>query len=76
MDPHAEATHIGQAKVTAEQPWWCPGSVLTQHAKPRKPRDVAAGISHTPHNGFVGVAKVEAAGICPWRAGWDTPSHL
>lgn len=46
-DPHAEAAHTGQAKVTAE------------------PRDVAAGISHTPHNGFVGGGKVEAAGICP-----------
>lgn len=68
-DPQAEGTHIGQVKVTAEQPRWCPGLVPTQHTEQRKPRDVAAGILHTPHNGFMGVGKVEGAGICPWEVG-------
>lgn len=60
---------LGRQKSRQSSRGGAQGLVPTQHTKPRKPRDVADGILQTAHNGFVGVGKVEAAGICPWRVG-------
>lgn len=58
---------LGRQKSGQSSRGGAQGLVPTQPTEPRKRRDVAAGILQTPHNGFVSVGEVEAAGICPWR---------